>query len=119
VAFKKSTTSTATSKETYETNVGTIGSSTWTYNAATASPTKTFNNFGRDSIVLNTGFLNDGYNQMVKEMLLSNAVYLVEEERYVTLKDTQVEYKTSLNDNLVQYTFSFEYAAQVKNRVWL
>ena len=119
VAFKKSTTSTATSKETYETNVGTIGSSTWTYNAATASPTKTFNNFGRDSIVLNTGFLNDGYNQMVKEMMLSNAVYLVEEERYVTLKDTQVEYKTSLNDNLVQYTFSFEYAAQVKNRVWL
>ncbi len=119
VAFKKSTTSTATSKETYETNVGTIGSSTWTYNAATASPTKTFNNFGRDSIVLNTGFLNDGYNQMVKEMLLSDAVYLVEEERYVTLKDTQVEYKTSLNDNLVQYTFSFEYAAQVKNRVWL
>lgn len=119
VAFKKSTTSTATTKETYETNVGTIGSSTWTYDPATASPTKTFNNFGRDSIVLNTGFLNDGYNQMVKEMLLSDAIYLVEEERYVTLKDTQVEYKTSLNDNLVQYTFSFEYAAQVKNRVWL
>ncbi len=119
VAFKKSTTSTATTKESYETNVGTIGSSTWTYNAATASPTKTFNNFGRDSIVLNTGFLNDGYNQMVKEMLLSDAVYLVEQDRYVILKDTQVEYKTSLNDNLVQYTFSFEYAAQVKNRVWL
>ena len=119
VAFKKSTTSTATSKETYETNVGTIGSSTWTYDPATSSPTKTFNNFGRDSIVLNTGFLNDGYNQMVKEMLLSNAVYLVEQERYITLRDTQVEYKTSLNDNLVQYTFSFDYAAQVKNRVWL
>ena len=119
VAFKKSSTSTATSKESYETNVGTIGSSTWTYDPATSSPTKTFNNFGRDSIVLNTGFLNDGYNQMVKEMLLSNAVYLVEQERYVTLRDTQVEYKTSLNDNLVQYTFSFDYAAQVKNRVWL
>jgi hypothetical protein len=56
---------------------------------------------------------------MVKEMLLSDAVYLVEQDRYVILKDTQVEYKTSLNDNLVQYTFSFEYAAQVKNRVWL
>jgi hypothetical protein len=119
VAFKKSTTSTATTKERYETNVGTIGSSTWTYDPATASPTKTFNNFGRDSITLNTGFLNDGYNQMVKEMLLSDAVYLVEQERYVILRDTQVEYKTSLNDNLVQYTFNFEYAAQVKNRVWL
>jgi len=119
VALKKSTTSTATTKERYETNVGTIGSSTWTYDPATASPTKTFNNFGRDSITLNTGFLNDGYNQMVKEMLLSDAVYLVEQERYVILRDTQVEYKTSLNDNLVQYTFNFEYAAQVKNRVWL
>jgi hypothetical protein len=119
VAFKKSTTSTATTKERYETNVGTIGSSTWTYDPTTASPTKTFNNFGRDSITLNTGFLNDGYNQMVKEMLLSDAVYLVEQERYVILRDTQVEYKTSLNDNLVQYTFNFEYAAQVKNRVWL
>jgi hypothetical protein len=56
---------------------------------------------------------------MVKEMLLSNSVYLVEEERYVILNDTQVEYKTSLNDNLVQYTFNMTYAAQVKNRVWL
>ena len=119
VAFKKSTNSTSTSKEQYETNVGTIGSSTFTYNPATASPTKTFNNFGRDSISVNTGFLNDGYNQMVKEMLLSNILYFVEEERYVTLKNTSQEYKTSLNDNLVQYTFNFEYAAQVKNRVWL
>ena len=119
VAFKKSTTSTTTTKQRYETNVGTIGSSTWTYDPETASPTKTYNNFGRDSITLNTGFLNDGYNQMVKEMLLSNAIYLVEEERYVILNDTKVEYKTSLNDNLVQYTFGFEYAAQVKNRVWL
>jgi hypothetical protein len=119
VAFKKSTNSTSTSKDQFETNVGTLGSSTFTYNPATASPTKTFNNFGRDSISVNTGFLNDGYNQMVKEMLLSNILYFVEQERYVTLKNTSQEYKTSLNDNLVQYTFNFEYAAQVKNRVWL
>ena len=119
VAFKRSTNSTSTSKDQFETNVGTLGSSTFTYNPATASPTKTFNNFGRDSISVNTGFLNDGYNQMVKEMLLSNILYFVEEERYVTLKNTSQEYKTSLNDNLVQYTFNFDYAAQVKNRVWL
>lgn len=119
VAFKKSVESSRTDKKRYATNVGTIGSSTWTYDPSTASPSKTYNNFGTDSIVLNTGFLNDGYNQMVKEMLLSNAIYLVEEDRYAILNDTQVEYKTSLNDNLVQYTFSFEYAAQIKNRVWL
>lgn len=119
VAFKRSTNSTTTSKEQFETNVGTLGSSTFTYNPATASPTKTFNNFGRDSISVNTGFLNDGYNQMVKEMLLSNILYFVEEERYVTLKNNSQTYKTSLNDNLVQYTFNFDYAAQVKNRVWL
>lgn len=119
VAFKRSTNSTSTSKDQFETNVGTLGSSTFTYDPATASPTKTFNNFGRDSISVNTGFLNDGYNQMVKEMLLSNILYFVEEERYVTLKNTSQEYKTSLNDNLVQYTFNFDYAAQVKNRVWL
>ena len=119
VAFKKSVESTRTDKKRYTTNIGTIGSSTWTYDPTTASPNKTYNNFGTDSITLNTGFLNDGYNQMVKEMLLSNSVYLVEEERYVILNDTQVEYKTSLNDNLVQYTFNMTYAAQVKNRVWL
>lgn len=119
VAFKKSIESTRTDKKRYATNVGSIGAGAWDYNPATASPTKTYNNFGVDNIVLNTGYLNDGYNQMVKEMLLSNSVYLVEQERYVILSDTQVEYKTSLNDNLVQYTFTFEYAAQVKNRVWL
>lgn len=119
VAFKKSINSTRTDKKRYATNVGTIGSTQWTYDPATASPTKTYNNFGTDSIVLNTGYLNDGYNQMVKELMLSNSVYLVEEERYVILNDTQVEYKTSLNDNLIQYTFTFDYAAEIKNRVWL
>lgn len=119
VASKKSINSTSTNKKQYETNVGTIGSSTWNYDPTTSSPTKTYNNFGRDSITLNTDFLNDGYNQMIKEMMLSNALYLVEKERYVTLKDTQVQYKTSLNDNLVQYTFNFEYVSQIKNRVWL
>jgi hypothetical protein len=119
VAFKKIVNSTNTTKQKFETNVGTLGSSTFTYDPATASPTKTFNNFGRDSITLNTGFLNDNYNQMVKELLLSNVVYLVEQQRYVTLNNQSQEYKTSLNDRLVQYTFSFDYAAQVKNRVWL
>ena len=119
VAFKKSINSTRTDKKRYATNVGTIGSTQWTYDPSTASPTKTYNNFGTDSIVLNTGYLNDGYNQMVKELMLSNSVYLVEEERYVILNDTQVEYKTSLNDNLIQYTFTFDYAAEIKNRVWL
>lgn len=119
VAFNKIVNSTNTTKQKFETNVGTLGSSTFTYDPATASPNKTFNNFGRDSITLNTGFLNDGYNQMVKELLLSNAVYLVEQQRYVTLNNQTQEYKTSLNDRLVQYTFSFDYAGQVKNRVWL
>lgn len=119
VAFKKSINSTRTDKKRYTTNVGSIGAGAWDYNPATASPSKTYNNFGTDSIVLNTGYLNDGYNQMVKELMLSNAVYLVEQERYVILNDTQVEYKTSLNDNLIQYTFTFDYAAEIKNRVWL
>ena len=58
-------------------------------------------------------------NEMVKDMMLSSTLQLVEQEQAVILKDTQVTYKTSVNDNLVQYTFTLEYANQVKNKLWL
>jgi hypothetical protein len=68
---------------------------------------------------VNTGFISEGMNEMVKDMMLSSTLQLVEQEQGVILKDTQVTYKTSVNDNLVQYTFTLEYANPVKNKLWL
>ena len=52
-------------------------------------------------------------------MMLSSTLQLVEQDLGVILTDTQVTYKTSVNDNLVQYTFTLQYANPVKNKLWL
>jgi len=37
----------------------------------------------------------------------------------VVLTDSQITYKTSVNDFLTQYTFTLDYANPLKNKAWL
>lgn len=74
-----------------------------------------FNNFdvnGQNSYVLNSGFISEDYNEFMKELLLSEKVWLHidNEVRPVTVKSTEVAYKTSLNDKLVEYSVQIEQA---------
>jgi hypothetical protein len=74
--------------------------------------TSRFDVNGRESIVVNTDFMDETINDPVKQLLLSEQVWLdIGSDTFpVVVKTSSLTEKTSVNDKMVQYTFEFEYA---------
>ena len=115
---KKSVESITIERDTFTANVITRSTGTASIPSYAASK-QYFNTQGQEQLVVNTGFIPEQMNEAVKQMMLSSTLQLVEQDLGVILTDTQVTYKTSVNDNLVQYTFTLQYANPVKNKLWL
>ena len=115
----KSTESLNTTGETYKANV--VDFSTLTY--ATYKPqVAQYNKTGKESITLNTNYISEDYNEVIKQLMMSEQVWITkltdtEEVLAVIPKTQNVTYKTSLNDRLVQYTVQFDYAFDKINTV--
>jgi hypothetical protein len=115
----KSTESLNTTGETYKANV--VDFSTLTY--ATYKPqVAQYNKLGKESITLNTNYISEDYNEVIKQLMMSEQVWITkltdtEEVLAVIPKTQNVTYKTSLNDRLVQYTVEFDYAFDKINTV--
>lgn len=115
----KSTESLNTTGETYKANV--VDFNTLTY--ATYKPqVAQYNKLGKESITLNTNYISEDYNEVIKQLMMSEQVWVTkltdtEEVLAVIPKTQNVTYKTSLNDRLVQYTVQFEYAFDKINTV--
>jgi len=115
---KKSVESISIERDTFTANV--IRRSAGTASIPNYAASKQyFNTQGQEQLIVNTGFIPEEMNEAVKQMMLSSTLQLVERDLGVILTDTQVTYKTSVNDNLVQYTFTLQYANPVKNKLWL
>ena len=115
----KSIESLNTKGETYKSNVVDFGTLTYdTYKPQVAQ----YNKMGKESITLNTNYLNEEYNEVIKQLMMSEQVWLTkltDEELVLGVipKTQSVTYKTSLNDRLVQYTVDFDYAFDKINTV--
>ena len=115
----KSTESLNTTGETYKANV--VDFSTLTYDTYKPQVAQ-YNKLGKESITLNTNYLSEDYNEVIKQLMMSEQVWLTkltdtELVLAVIPKTQSVTYKTSLNDRLVQYTIDFEYAFDKINTV--
>lgn len=73
---------------------------------------KKFNSNGKKRYSLNSGFVSEGYNDSINELLLSEQVWVHIDNNVlpVNVLTSDVTYKTSLNDRLVQYTLEVEQA---------
>lgn len=122
----KSTESLNTKGETYKANVVDFGTLTYdTYKPQVAQ----YNKLGKESITLNTNYISEEYNEVIKQLMMSEQVWLTrldnpapnsnnpETVLAVIPKTQSVTYKTSLNDRLVQYTVDFDYAFDKINTV--
>jgi hypothetical protein len=71
------------------------------------------------SLTLNTGFLKEEYNEIVRQLFQSENVWIRENNKTlpVKIKDSNFSYKTQLNDKLVNYTVQFEYAFDGINNI--
>lgn len=115
---RKSIKSINTKGETYKSNL--VNFDTLTYDTSRHQVSQ-YNKLGKESIVLNTGFLSEEYNEVMKQLMLSEQVWLIasdSDDVYPVIPKTQnVTYKTSINDKLVQYTINFDFANDKINTI--
>ena len=82
-----------------------------------------YNVNGRESITLNTGFVDEAFNVVYKELMLSEHILLVEKngvtiEQPLTLEDSELTFQTGVNDQLINYTMTFNKAYSAINKRW-
>lgn len=80
---------------------------------------QTYNVKANEKLTLNTPFVRENYNEALKELLLSEYVWATIGGSYVPVRlSTQsLDYKTEVNDKLIQYTIEFDYAFDLINKV--
>lgn len=76
---------------------------------------KTFNTNGNESIKCNTGWIVEGYSEVMKELLLSEKILLNNEP--VNVKTKSLRLQKNINDKTINYEIEFDYAHQMLNYV--
>lgn len=117
--FKKAVEKMTVKKESYKAN---ILNADKTYSRS-SHVNRDFNTTAKESTTLSSGFLSEEYNEVFKQMMLSEKVWItnvkegVEQVLPINVKTSNITYKTSLNDRLVEYTFDFENSYNVINNI--
>ena len=77
-------------------------------------------NQGRESITMNTGFIHESYNEVMKQLLVSEYVYIHDEQRLspsnpnttlavpINVVTNSLDIKTRRDDKLINYELQFE-----------
>ena len=106
--FAKNTESTDFSRESYKANVFDYAG---VYEKE-SHQVRNFNINAKTRYELSTGYISEDYNEFIKELMLSEKVWIHidSEVRPVNVTDTGVTYRTSVNDKLVAYTVIVEQA---------
>ena len=79
-----------------------------------------FNIVANESISLSSGFVNESFNEVFKQMMLSQKVWITNTTKQVlpiNIKTSNITYKTSTNDKLVEYTIEFDNSYNVLNDI--
>lgn len=74
---------------------------------------KAFNYDLRESVKLNTGFVEENYENVIKELMVSDTILLDNKPAMIKSKSMQV--KTSLRDKVINYEIDFEYNFNLMN----
>mgnify|MGYP003644683916 CR=1 FL=1 len=114
--FKKTTESLNVTDETFKRN--TISNSAVTY-ATNEGQEQRYNINGITSLSLNTGFILEDMNSTIEELFLSENVWIRYENKTqpVIPKTKTLQFKTILNDRLINHTIDFEFAFNKINNV--
>jgi hypothetical protein len=76
---------------------------------------KMFNYEAKQSIKINTGWLDETYNIFIKDLMVSETILL--DNKPVKLKTMSTDLKTSLQDKMINYQIEFEYNYNQINNV--
>lgn len=104
--------------KTYQRQLGTWGSKSLSYNNYD-SQTRNYIADSQESIKVNSDWLSEDYNEILKQLLVSDEIYWIYNEstgdlRPLTLKTNSINFLTNVKDKLIQYSFEFEYGQSYK-----
>ena len=110
----------------YERNAGSWSAATFSIDSFERGKVQSVNGVKR--ITVNTGYLDEAYNDYFKGMMQSNDIQLIapvevgdddvlQEPVPLILIDNELQYKTTIKDKLIQYSFTFEYAHKLKQMI--
>ena len=114
--FKKSTETFNVTDEKYKRNTVVNNSVEYpTYNAQE----ERYNTNAKQSITLNTGFINEDSNSVIEELFLSENVWIRKNSKTLPVipKTKSLTFKTVVNDKLANYTIDFDFAFNKINNV--
>ena len=77
---------------------------------------------GKESITMNTGYIDESFNEVFRQLMLSEQVWmtrLTDTEEVLPLrpKTQSLQFKTRTNDKLVNYTVEFDFAFDKINTI--
>lgn len=107
--FAKNIESVSRSAEKYKSSVYNAGTNSYSINQHQYANLSVS---GKESITLNTGYVSQDYNEPIKELMLSEKVWLTKSGTVypINVTSSAVQFKNRLNDSLVSYTIEAEYA---------
>jgi hypothetical protein len=107
-----------TEKRTYQPQLGTWEASTLSYqNYDTGNQAYIVDS--KQGISVNSFWINESYNDILKQLLVSDEIYWVYDEsnnivRPLTIVTQNIVFKTGVVDGLIQYQFDFQYGQPYK-----
>jgi hypothetical protein len=112
--FKRSTLSMGTTQETYKSNIVTDGSY-----SINNHQKRILNKQGNESLTLNSGFYAEEYNEVFKQLLLSEQVWINYETNAlpVNITSSALTFKDQLNDKLISYEINVEFSNDIINNI--
>lgn len=119
--FKKMVEKMITKRESYKSNILNLQQGD-NYNIYEHTK-RDFNISANESMTLSSGFLSESYNEVFKQLMLSEKVWITnrtdtsEKVLPINIKTSDITYKTSLNDKLVEYTIEFDNSYNVLNDI--
>jgi hypothetical protein len=108
----------STEKRTYSPQLGTWEASTLSYNKYDSS-TLNYVADSKQAISVNTFWISEDYNDLLKQLLVSAEIYWVYDEandfvRPLTIASQNITFKTGVVDKLIQYAFDFNFGQAYK-----
>jgi hypothetical protein len=116
--YGSSATTFGTSQKTYQPTIG-----SWTANQLTYQKYETgISNYtvsDTQTLIVNTQFIPQDYNDIIKQILVSDEIYWVYDEtddlvRPLSIVNNSMRFKTGVVDKLIQYTFTFDFGQPYK-----
>jgi hypothetical protein len=107
-------------KRTYQPQIGTFQGTSLSYNSYDSSNLNYLSD-SKQTLSVNSDYIDDDYNNIFKQLLVSDEIYWVYEQtsttetvRPITIRTDSVVFKTGVNDKLVQYSFDFDWGQSYK-----